>query len=264
MNFYRSIVSQTTTEPIYIYDESYRVKVNNSVFGAPSAYRRFLRNNTVNVEIYIGNNVKNCADMFMFANNFNSNVHMHDNMNCTSMFEECGGINTDLYIADGIYSCTEMFTNCTKLNANIHLPNNCNNFYRFFSNCYNYNCPMILPNNVSKGYLYLAAMLYGCNRFNQDVVIPKDAFVQSMFGCCTNMSGNIYFNVAPSNYRNLTYLIGGRHNTHEINIFCNDLTNFLTTNSSSIVGLAVTWTTVENGYYNALYNVYLYNNYVPK
>jgi len=49
--------------------------------------------------------------------------------------------------------------------------------------------------------------------------------------------------------------------THRVNIYAHDLTPFLRTAvRQTVVNNAITWTATTNGYYNATYNIYLYNN----
>jgi hypothetical protein len=57
-------------------------------------------------------------------------------------------------------------------------------------------------------------------------------------------------------------MLEGKNNAKRINIFCNNL-YLLNGNGAgnSIVGQKITWKSQTNGYYNSVYNIYLYNNY---
>ena len=76
-------------------------------------------------------------------------------------------------------------------------------------------------------------------------------------------NANIYINIDPSqtvhNFVNMLYL---KNNSYRTRIFCNNLSylNKITA-ATSIVGKAITWTSIANGYYNTVYNIYLYRNY---
>lgn len=46
-----------------------------------------------------------------------------------------------------------------------------------------------------------------------------------------------------------------------MNIYCKNAVPFLgNKETNSITGYNTTWTAITNGYYNALYNIYIYNN----
>ena len=109
--------------------------------------------------------------------------------------------------------------------------------------------------------------------FTQPITIPEKTHnCARMFFGCTNFSKNIYVKwpadggVPFPTYANTVNFFARCNNSLRKNIFYNnkyDVFFHNTTASTSIVGAAITWTSITNGYYNATYNIYCYNNYIP-
>ena len=86
-----------------------------------------------------------------------------------------------------------------------------------------------------------------------------------MFYYCNNFSSNIYFNGNIYRNINIKSMLGQTNNSLQKNVYFNSILNnvFNKTDTSSIIGSAITWIDMEdnNGFYNEIYNIYCYNNY---
>ena len=56
-------------------------------------------------------------------------------------------------------------------------------------------------------------------------------------------------------------MLHNHNNLQQINLFCTNLTSLnKTTAETSLTGTSIIWFDTTNGYYNEVYNIYLYNN----
>lgn len=233
MNFYRSSIYYGDAEDI---TSSYTVKVNKKL-QQTTLTRYFSQNNTFNDKVIIGNNVNNCAFMLQYCNNFNSEVIIGRNVKVLYHFlYACNNFNRNIIIPDKAENCCEMFYLCEKMSSKITFGKNMVDCVRMFQGCYQLS-------------------------IDNDVTLPKSvALANGMFAECGRLNiPNLYINNINCG---ISYMLSSWHNSR-INIFCEDLTEIVSlTQSDSIVGGKITWTPMTNGYYNALRNIYLYNNYL--
>lgn len=141
-------------------------------------------------------------------------------------------ITHDVVVGEYIQDCSAMFYLAEQFNHKVYLSSNVRNTRSMFAQCYQYNQDIVIPNSVTD-----------CTY---------------MFDTCFSLSSNIYINGTP----NIQGMLASKNNYKRVNIFCNNLTNLLITDYRGVVGATITWTEMENGYYNDAYNIYLYNNYV--
>ena len=127
-----------------------------------------------------------------------------------------------------------------------------------FNGCYNLNQNIQIPNSVTN----TAYMFNGCYNLNQNIQIPNSITnIAYMFNFCRNISNITIF---PKNRtsKNTTSFIRNANIT-QLNIWTDNNTAINIMNTNFIQGsIKPTMTTIENGYYNSLYNVYIYTNIV--
>lgn len=86
--------------------------------------------------------------------------------------------------------------------------------------------------------------------------------MEYLFNDCTNFGSDVFFENSE-NITNAYSMFGGCNNKKIKNIYSNNAEPF--TKSPSITAFTTTWNALPdgNGYYNAEYNVYIYNNWTP-
>ena len=157
------------------------------------------------------------------------------------------------------------FSTCSHFNQPVTIPNSVTNMASTFSSCYNFNQPVTILDGVTN----MPNTFYYCSNFNQPVTIPDGVTnMISTFSYCNNFNQPVYFhNSLKLSQTTTKNMFGGVHDNSLIrSIYCDNATPFLgTALSNSITGTAVTWSALPdgNGYYNALYNIYIYNNWTP-
>ena len=210
-------------------------------------------------DVFIGDEISNCFGMFSQCYNFNNNVYIGNNAkNCAQMFQSCYDFNKPINIPQNVNDTTSMFYACTKFNQNVAIPDTPDiQCTHMFESCLQLNQPIAIPNNA----ISTAFMFSSCRNLAQDFIIPKNVkSVGNMFINCENYHGNIYINNVGLNaagYHNMLKNTGFNRK----NVYCNNLTNLMSTGTDSIIGNYISWTAMTNGYYNAFYNIYLFNNY---
>ena len=237
MIYFRSTLAQSGGggEPVDL--SEYQISVNGELqgFGA-----RQLHDLTFNQPVSIGNKIVSCSSLFASCTQFNQPVTIPDSViDCYRMFYACANFNQPITIPNNVTNCDEMFYSCRNLNQPVTIPDgatNCN-CYRMFFQCYNFNQPVIISSGVASCY----EMLQACNNFGSNIYIKRtnaDSFTATgmLFGKNNQRRVNIHFNSALNNYFNKS-------------------------TSVSIVEASITWTAMTNGFYNAAYNIYCYNNY---
>ena len=202
-------------------------------------------------QIVIGNNVRDCVELFY----------------------GCHYLNTNVVIPNGVESCHSMFRDCYRLNQNIQIPESVTNCGWMFFNVSSLGYEIKIPNNVAD-CSYMFAGITTKNFANLHIP-PKVNNVENIFGgdyaYTYPYAPNIFFDAREwINIRILSMFGSGYLNGTEIfnkktrkNVFFNSILNnvFNRENSYSIAGRPITWTPMTNGFYNAEYNFYMYNNY---
>ena len=221
----------------------------------------------LNRKVVIPNSVTNTASMFSGCRNFNQNIQIPNSVtNTASMFNGCNNFNQNIQIPNSVTNTASMFNGCSTFNQNIQIPNSVTKTASMFSGCRNFNQLVTIPNSVTNT-IY---MFSGCFNFNQNIQIPNSVTnTIYMFSGCNiisniSMRGDIntdlYLSAFMSMFRN--------NKSQSLNVHLNQsewspntFANFL--NSSCIEGgKTPSWDVIDNGYHNALYNIYIYTNAV--
>ena len=131
-----------------------------------------------------------------------------------------------------------------------------------FQYCNNFNQPITINGSTN-----IASMLSQCHNFNSDIRIKSLGNACSLLLNCSNFAANVYID-ALSNTANLYTVIGFSNNSLSKAIHIpSDLTDFVLNQylcyNGSAIQPAFEALGDGNGYYNATYNVYIYNNYIP-
>ena len=125
----------------------------------------------------------------------------------------------------------------------------------------NFNGTVSIGNKVTN----CSHMFYYCTNFNQPITIPSSVTNCSyMFYKCTSLSSDI--NIKGTAYRSLNIysMLSGKNNSKRINVRFNSVLNNIfnvSTAGYTLVSSIINWTTMTNGFYNTVYNVYCYYNY---
>ena len=233
------------------------------------------------MEINFGTNVTNCAVIFNYNANANygygnRNMWIHGNnwngqvafpYGTTSGRVNASGIlNKKVVIPNSVTIAEGMFHSCSNLNQNIQIPNSVTKTANMFYSCSNLNQNIQIPNSVTNA----VSMFYSCYNLNQNIQIPNSVTnAWFMFRKCNSIHDIV---VGPNVANSIFVGIFEQNNAHAKNIHTDTLSaaNLITTNIIANAGtnlklagqILPTWTTITNGYYNALYNVYIYTNAV--
>lgn len=220
--------------------------------------------------LYIGTN------MFNNCTSFNQplSINIHISLGSSSfayMFSNCRALNSPITFnvvyqnrATQFVTMEGVFASCVALNSPVTLPdcNMVNSVAYMFNNCTSFNQTINFTSNAAYYYYY---MFHNCSQLNQDMnfkfMYNGSSDTSNMFRNALNVGGDFYFSNGNSHtVRNMFFNSGvGRRK----NCYCDTLTRFLWTNTSSIVGQTITWTAMDNGqgYYNDSFNIYLYNQW---
>lgn len=109
-----------------------------------------------------------------------------------------------------------------------------------------------------------ARRFYANDTLNQNIIIGNEVKnCYAMMAQCTNFGKAIYFKGNVYRFMNTVNMIRGTKNSLRKEIWFNSVFNnrFNVASTLSIVGNNITWTDMDNGFYNATYNIYCYNNY---
>ena len=209
----------------------------------------------------------------------------------SNMFMDYINFNQPIIMPDSVTNCKWMLVGCENFNQSVTLSNNLIDGYGIFQYCPNFNQPITLPNSI----INAGTMFFECPNFNQQVNIPKNTkSIYCMFYHCTNYRPtsfeipynienasrlfestgadfdvkNVYIhkNTGTLNVCNMLKAAGRNASVGKrVNVYCNNLSMIngaATGQANSLYNGAVTWTAMENGYYNdaTKINLYLYNN----
>ena len=131
--------------------------------------------------------------------------------------------------------------------------------YGMFANNATMNSKVVIGRAVNRADY----MLLNCTNFNQDIDVHGGVnSCAGMLEGCTKFARNVYFHGRNSAI-NAQRLLANTSNFLRKNVWFQSSMNtyFNNTDSSSLVGQPVTWTTITNGFYNAAFNVYCFYNY---
>ena len=234
----------------------------NQIFEVTDASNLFANNtnNVMNFDIIkFGNNVTSMYNTFKNCTNFNQPITIGDNitnMYCT--FMNCYDFNQPIIIPDSVTNMYSTFGRCPNFNQHITIPDSVTNMAGTFSGCNKFNQPITIPDNVTN----MDHTFNNCPNFNQPVTIGNSVTnMYYAFNNCTSFGSSLYFKNS-SKLTNVCYMFQYCNNSLRKYIYCNNATPFLNTGRyNSITGGLVTWSTMDNGYYNATYNIYIYNNW---
>lgn len=224
-----------------------------------------------NQPVQIPNNATDVRAMFTNCSNFNQPVQIPNNAtNLYYMFNSCSNLNQNIQIPESVKSTAYMFNGCNNLNQNIHIPDSVTNMANMFFRCSALNQNIQLPNTN-----YNAAFLFnGCSNLNQNIFIPTLNGYQRNFAFAFAYCNQLSNITIGANSQTAYSCIGmiRSNNTQAINIHTDTLTamNLINdkiiksrnTSISDSAQIKPDWETITNGYYNAMYNVYIYTNTV--
>lgn len=230
--------------------------------------RNMLRNaKNFNQPIYIQSDDISSLDQFMQnCWNFNSNIEIHGDKrgigtNAQNAFSRCWNLNSPVILDVGLNNAYRLFCECNNFNAPVSFadPIGFNtNAYEAFAYCNNFNQPINLPYNF-----YGNNMFVWCNSLNQNLNITfgRQTYFNYFFKNCLSIGGNFY--IESSYIYGVSQMLNTQLHDKVVNIFSFNTAPFIqTTAYTSITGTDITWSEMDNGYYNEAYNIYIYNNYL--
>ena len=164
---------------------------------------------TCNFSVIFGSSVTNCSNMFSNYYGFNTDITIPDGVtDCYCMFNNCTNFNRPVSIPENVINCYGMFRNCNKFNQPVTIPAGVGNINHMFHGCWALNSPVnILTNRVNCLYLF-----HQCYSFNTPVIIPNGVrSCQGMFDTCNS------FNQPVSIPDSVTYCYGMFNNCQSFN-----------------------------------------------
>lgn len=266
-------------------DDSYRVILGGGSEAELSSIGWIVNNSLFNSSVTIGNNVTNCSDMFNNCSRFNQPITIPANVTYVDkMFYKCSNFNQPITIPNNVTSCTQMFDKCVNFNSSVIINDTGGksaHYDSMFSGCSKFNQSITFPN----AYVYFNSIFYNCNNFNKQIIFPyhttsmvlvfgecksfnsivyvpwETSNIYSMLSGCTNFGNKVYIN--STRIKDAFGLFRGCNNSKRKEIYFHHSLNniFNISNSSSIVGKSISWSSMTNGFYNITYNIYCYNNY---
>ena len=228
---------------------------------------------------------------FAFGNcyNFNQPVIIQNNNNSRKSFRgffaNCYNFNqniTEMFMNFNTFTAigdvVGMFEGCHNFNQNIDIISNLSNsnWYSTFRDCYNFN------QNINIRGATFPYTFMNCYNLRQ-VILNVNNYcncIHYTFVNCNNLSnvtinGNLNKKMSAYSYDKYSLMIGAfrSNNTTMLNIYTTSATTANLITSPCVVNLSAnftyfgennhitpSWTPVENGYFNSLYNIRIYNN----
>ena len=215
-----------------------------------------LNNNSVQLEVKIGNCVGSVAGLFRNLSQFNCDVnlkkasHVNDftsmlygayNFNSNVIFPELTIAPNRTAYSDMVnINCGYLFSNCVNYNqpTNISLhvrpqPNStiwCYGGYMFM-NCYNFNSRITFDtlkyiNNIQDNteyalHVYAESMFMNCYNFNQPLIVPPSFSLYSGFWNCRNFNQPVVFDIRDADGGEFERIFEGARNMYADIIFLN-------------------------------------------
>ena len=168
-------------------------------------------------------------------------------------------VNYSNFDINSVTSMYYTYANCTNLTGSPVCGNNVTNMANAYYNCRNLTGSPVCGNKVTD----ISSTYYNCYNLTGSPVCGNN--VTNMYATyrnCRNLSGDMYCH--NENIVSFTNCFYNKNNSRRINIYVpldSVTTNsILVSNSSSIVGQSITWTTDTSNkcYYNSTYNIYVY------
>ena len=217
---------------------------------------------------------------YMFANclNLNSSISFGygdstvNNISFSSSLYNCQNLNKPVtFTSHGNYNkfvlLNYFMANCMKFNQPFVIPNGTLNCAFTFSGCTSLNSPITFSDSLWDS-VQCTSMFFGCTSFNQAVTIPINVrLMENMFANCTGFGNSIYIKGNDTVQRQFQYATGMFRNCNKQKRKCIYVNNVYegmfrgNAAGNSVVGAVITWANITNGYYNATYNIYIYNDY---
>lgn len=245
------------------------IQIPNSVTNTTNMFRNCTN---LNQNIQIPDSVQVTYGTFYYCKKLNQNIKIPNSaQNIASMFFGCSDLNFNIQIPNTVRNATFVFSNCTSLNQNIKIPDSITAITGIFDGCYNLNQNIKIPSNFG-GNLF--TIFRNCSNLDQNILFPSMKNLQSdnawfAFRGCNNLSNVTLRNGTVNNMFTGAFRF---NNAKRLNIWTDltTATNLITTkiihpnNTNVKIGTQIlpTWTTITNGYYNELYNIYIYTNAV--
>lgn len=193
------------------------------------------------------------------------NGQLLNKSSCACLFNRKYNWNYPVVIGNNVISCYEMFWDCDMFNAPVTIPNSVTNMSKMFVGCDVFNYPIQIPDGVVN-----CAGMFSGTPYRRDIYIPESvmdisAIVEPPLGGIDYnksiyIKGNVYRNLKTTAMFGSAY--GKVHSVRRSVYFNIALNNcFNNANYPTVVGDNVKWTSMTNGFYNSLYNVYCYYNY---
>lgn len=198
----------------------------------------------------------------IFDGKINNYCNLYDDAFNSVFGTERRLFNDTVIIGNKITNCFNLFCMCSNLNSPITIGDNVNNCMDMFRGCVSLNSPVRLGKKV----YYCFEMFMGCANFNQDLIIPDTvSSCQDMLWYCNNFASNIYFKGTSYRYIGLGNMLGLSYSLttypKRTLYFNSVLNNVFNTGIMFNTSQSLTWTLMDNGYYNSGYNIYCYYNY---
>ena len=227
----------------------------------------------------------NACDMFSNYTGFNSPV-ITDGvqfLDCTNMFYNCQNFNQPVNLSGLSGSASQMFHNCQNFNQPVNIIN-ATNCYNMFYRCTNFNQPIVIGDNVDTTWI-----LYNCTNFNSPVTFGNNCRIWAPFevsifnsdirikglntNCswlvynCNSFGANIYIDWIGNNAALVNCISSNTNALQKSFHVTSEATDFMLNQYLVYAGSQVKPTYEAlgdgNGYFNAAYNIYIYNNYIP-
>lgn len=271
MGFYRCVLQQNNGGGTY---DPENVIVTSTGSGdtewQPSFKKYFEYNSSISsfTSVVIKNNVTDCSNLFNSSSSFNANITIGTSVTSAAyMLSSCRAFNSTITFLTMPFNCYSMFNSCA--NFNRPMPNiEAKNISRMFNNCANFNQPINIF-NVSD----MSSLFNKCAKFNQPVYIVHNSSnmprMTDMFTNATAFGSRVYFdNLVPiTNLGNTIPAYNSNifrncnNSLHKV-LYCRNLDLFNLTDTNSIVGAPITWTTDTDGsIYNTAYNIRCSTNF---
>lgn len=203
--------------------------------------------------------------------------------NCSYMFNNCINFNQPIGTPDTLGDCSYMFFNCQNFNQPINITS-ATNCYNMFYKCTNFNQPLVIGDDVDTTWI-----LYNCTNFNSPITFGNNCRIWSPFevsnfnsdirikglnsNCswlvynCNSFGANIYIDWIGNNAALVNCISNKTNSISKSFHVTSEATDFMLNQNLVYAGSQVKPTYEAlgdgNGYFNAAYNIYIYNNYIP-
>ena len=232
--------------------------------------RQYFNNNV----IFEGNNVYDLSSFLSGAANFNCEINFPESVrNYAGIFSRAEMYNQPTSFTSRATELSNAFAQGTLFNSTVSVLGNNQlsvNMDRMLYNCQQFNKPITMPYELASADC--SNMFNNCRAYNQVTYIvgKKGCNMYHMMDNCISFGSDIYVNCLTStaSIPNHTLNVKGlflncnsrkRKNIHFNAGFNSSFNNTL--GSNTLAGINITWTAMTNGFYNATYNIYCYNNY---